>query len=84
MFARRVPKNEQYVDYHNKLLNLLEFTTVEVQVGKKKLKNARILIRRDGKRSLIGPDWLDQLNLHVGEVKETSEYNQTVNNIKNM
>ena len=48
IFARPVPKNEQYVGYHNKPLNLLGL----IQVGKKKLKNARILITRDGKRSL--------------------------------
>ena len=36
IFARPVPKHEQYVDYHNKPLNLLGFTTVDVQVGKKK------------------------------------------------
>ena len=82
IFVRAVPKNEQYVDYHNKPLNLLGFTTVEVQVGKKKLKNARILITRgNGKRSSIGRDWLNQLNFRVGEVKQKGEYNQTVNNI---
>ena len=69
------------MDDHNKPLSLLRFTTVEVQVGKKKLKNSRILITRDGKRSLIGRDWLNQLNFRVGEVKQKGEYNQTVNNI---
>ena len=36
VFARPVPKNEQYMDYHNKPLNLLGFTTVEVQVWEEK------------------------------------------------
>ena len=40
IFARPLPKTEQYVDYNNKPLNLLGFTTVNVQVGKRKLKNA--------------------------------------------
>ena len=36
IFARPVPKHEQYVDYNNKPFNLLGFTTVDVQLGKKK------------------------------------------------
>ena len=56
--ARPLPKTEQYVDYNNKPLNLLGLTTVNVQVGKRKLKNARKGITRDSKRSLNGRDWL--------------------------
>ena len=80
IFARPVPKHEHNVDYNNKPLKLLGFITVDVQVGKKK-KNARILITRDGKRSLIGRDWLNQLNFRVGEVTKNCEYNKTVNNL---
>ena len=79
IFARPVPKHEQYEDYNNKPLNLLGFTTVDVQVGK--IKNAKILITKDGKRSLIGRDWLTQLNFRVGEVTRNCEHNKTVNNI---
>ena len=39
IFAILLPKTEQYVDYNNKPLNLLGFTTVNVQVGKRKHKN---------------------------------------------
>ena len=74
IFARPLPKTEQYVDYNNKSLNLLGFMTVDVQVGKRKLKIARLVITRDGKRSLIGRDWLTQLNFRVGEANGNSEY----------
>ena len=67
IFARPVPKNEHYVNYHNKPLNLLGFTTVKVKVGERKLKNSRILITRDRKRSLIGRDWRNHLNFRVEE-----------------
>ena len=51
-FARPMPKQKQYVDYNNKPLNLLKFTTVNVNVGKN-IKNARIVFTRDGNRSLF-------------------------------
>ena len=49
------------------------FITADVQVGRKKNKNAKIVITRDGKRSLIGRDWLAQLNFRVGEANKNSE-----------
>ena len=39
----------------------------ECKSRKRTLKNARIVISRDGKRSLIGRDWLNQLNFRVGD-----------------
>ena len=54
MLARPLPQTEQYVDYNTKPLNLLGFMTADVKVGKITIKNARIVITRDGKRSLIG------------------------------
>ena len=75
------PFNEQYVDFNNKSLNLLGFTTVDVKVGKNKLKNARVLIKRVGKRSLVRRDWLNQLNFRVGEVTKICRDDQTANNI---
>ena len=53
-----MPKTERYVDYDNKPLNLLGYATVNVKVGKRTI---RVVITRDGKRSLIGRDWLNQL-----------------------
>ena len=81
IFARPMPKTEQYVDYNNKPLNLLGFTSVDVKVGKRTIKNARIFITRDGKRSLIGRDWLNQLNFRVREAGENSEYTNIIKSI---
>ena len=79
--ARPMPKSEQYVDYNNKQLNLLGFTNVIVKVGKKTIKIARIVISRDGKRSLVGRDCLNQVNFKVGEVNGNGEYSETINHI---
>ena len=69
------------MDYNNKPLNLLGFMTAEVKVGRKTIKTARIVITRDGKRSLIGRDWLNQLNFRVGETNGNSEYSNNIQNI---
>ena len=74
-------KHEQNVDYNNKPLNLLVLlglTTADVQVGKRRLKTGRIVITRDWKRSLVGRDWLNQLNFRVGESHENSEHTNSV------
>ena len=66
IFARPMPKSEQYVDYNNKPLNLLRFTNVNVKVEKRTIKNARIVISRYGKRPLIVRRCPNQLNFRVG------------------
>ena len=50
IFARPMPKNEEYVDYNGKPLNLIGFINVDVQLGKRTIKRARIVIARDGKK----------------------------------
>ena len=55
-FARPLPKGEEYVDYNGRPLNLLGLTTVDVKVGKKEIKKARVVITWDGKKSPIGRD----------------------------
>ena len=56
--ARHSPKSKEYVDYKGRPLNLLGNTTVDVKGGKKTIKNATVVIAREGKKSLIGRDWL--------------------------
>ena len=73
VFTRPLSKKEQFVDYNGKPLNLLGFFTVDVQVGKRNFKKERLVIARDGKRSLIGRHWLTQLNFLVAEAKPESE-----------
>ena len=50
-------------------------------MGKRNFKKARLVIARDGKRSLIGRDWLIQVNFHVAEAKPESEYNNNINHV---
>ena len=80
-FARPMPKTEQTVDYNNKPLKILRLMTVNVKVGKRTIKNAKTVISRDGKRSLIGRDWLNQLNFRVGEANGNYEYSNIINHI---
>ena len=82
ILARPMAKNECYVDYKNQPLNLVDFINVEVQVGKRKIKNARVNITQDGKRSLIGQVWLAQLDYHVGEVNSVIWHSSVVGHIK--
>ena len=81
LFARPIPNGEEYVDYNGRPLKLLGFTTVDVKVGKKEIKKARVVITRDGKKSLIGRDWLTSLNFRVADINNLNEYNNSLNNI---
>ena len=72
-------KKEVYVDYNGRPLNLLGYITVEVQVWKRIIKNAVMIIARDGKKSLLRRDWLAQLNFREAKAKQESEYNKNVN-----
>ena len=49
IFARPLSRNENYVHYINKPLNLVGFIQADVQVGQKKIKNPQIVATRDGK-----------------------------------
>ena len=55
--------------------------TADVKVGKRTIINVRIVITRDGKRSLIGRDWLHQINFRVREANWNSEYSNIIQNI---
>ena len=51
--------------------------------GARIIRIARIVITRDGKRSVFVRDWLEQLNFRVGEANKKSQYYNAVNNINN-
>ena len=40
IFAKPLPKNEEYVNFNGKLLNLIGFINLDVQVGKPTIKRA--------------------------------------------
>ena len=52
-----------------------------MQVRKRNIKKARLVIAICGKKSLIGRNWLIQLNFHVAEAKPESEYNNIINHV---
>ena len=74
IFALPIPRNEQYVDYNQKPLDLNGRINVNVEVGERKIKNVRILIARNGKSSLIGKEWLAQLQFKVEELSPDCEH----------
>ena len=54
---------------------------MDVKVGKRNNKNARIVNMRDEKRSLIRRDRLNQLNFRVEEANGNSQYTNIIQNI---
>ena len=83
IFARPLQKNEEYVDYNGKPQNLIGFINVDVQVGTRTIKRARIVIARERKKPLEktigGRDWLSQSNFRVAEASKEGECTNTVN-----
>ena len=75
----RCYKNE-YVDFNGKPINLTGVINVDVQVGKRTVKRARIVIARNGKK-LAGRDWLTQLNFRVAGASKEGECTNIVNGI---
>ena len=76
-----VSENGEYVDYNGRPLNLVGYITLNVEVGKQEMRGAKIVISRNGKKSLIGRDWLTKLNYRTIEAQNESEYKNIVNNI---
>ena len=60
VLARRLPENEEVVDYNERPLILLGYISVDVEMDRQKMRGARIMISRDGKRSLIGRNGLTE------------------------
>ena len=57
-----MPKDEEYVDFNKKKLNLLGYVFCQLEVGDSKLQKARILVAERGAKSLIGRDSLNAFN----------------------
>ena len=64
-FARLFLKTEEYVDYNERPLNLVGYITVDEELGKQKMRCGRIVLSRDGKKLLVGRDWLTKLNYRL-------------------
>ena len=59
LFVRPLPKDEKYVDYNKKPVNLLGYIFCELEVGDKYIRKARILVARPGAKSIVGRDWFN-------------------------
>ena len=62
-------------------MNLIGFINVAVQVGKRTIKRTRIVFAKDGKKSLVGRDWLTQLNFRLAEVRKIGAFTYFVNSL---
>ena len=60
IFVRPMPKKETFVDLNRQMLNQCECAS-----GKRGNQIARIVRIRNGTKSLIGRDWLAQLNFEL-------------------
>ena len=49
--VRRMKEGEQYVDFNDESLNLLGNVLCQLQVGDKYMKNARVLVAKEGMKS---------------------------------
>ena len=56
---RPLPKHEKYVGFDKKPLDTIGFIYCELDVGKKKIKKARVLVTRKGSKSILGRDWMN-------------------------
>ena len=81
IFVRKLSANEQNVNYNGRPLNLMRYVTVDVGIVKKKLKGTKIIVTRDGQRSLIVRDWLTKLNSCLAESQKESEYKTVLKKI---
>ena len=81
LFIRELPKDEEYVDFNKRKLQVLGYIFCHLEVGDSKLNKARILIANKGAKSLIGRDWLNAFNYKfVSPTK--SEGNSAIYTIK--
>ena len=60
LFARALPRSEKYMDFNQQPLKILQFIHVQLKVGTKEIKKARISVVVTGK-SLVGRNWLSAL-----------------------
>ena len=77
--VREMVENERYVDFNGKPLHLLGYVFCELQVNDSYVKKARILIAKEGTKSIIGREWLSTLNCQVAP-EQKGEFE--VNSIK--
>ena len=55
--VREIVKGERYVDFNGKPLQILGHVFCELQVNDVYIKKARVLIAKNGTKSIIGREW---------------------------
>ena len=73
--VRDLIKEEKYVDFNGKQLNLLGYVFCELQVGDSYIRKARVLVARKGYKSIIGREWLSTLRFSFTQEKGELEVN---------
>ena len=73
--VRDLIKEEKYVDFNGKPLNLLWYDFCELQVGDDYVKKARVLVARKGYKLTIGREWLSTLRFSLTQEKGELEVN---------
>ena len=63
--VRPMIKNERYVDFNGKPFKLLGYVICELQVNGKCIKKARILIAKNGTKSIIGREELSTVRYNL-------------------
>ena len=82
LFLRPIPKQEKYVDFNKRPLDLMGFINCELEVGKKKINKVRVLVARKGAKSIVGRDWLKLLGYKI-EQKKQGQSKKSINFISN-
>ena len=62
---RPMVDEEKYVDFNGKPLKLLGYVFCQLQVGEKVIKKARVLVAREGMKSIVGSEWFSTLKFKM-------------------
>ena len=63
--VRPMVDEEKYVDFNGQPLKLLGYVFCQLQVGEKVIKKARVLVAREGMKSIVGREWLSTLKFKM-------------------
>ena len=77
--VRQMIDNERYVDFNKKLLPLLGYMFVNLQVNGIRASKARVLVARRGAKPIVGRDWLTALRYKI--VHPTKEVEISINRV---
>ena len=84
-FVQPLPKNEIFVDYNKRPVNLMGYTFCELEVDGKYIRKAKILVARPGAKSIVDSHWLNYLHYPIEPKEKDKLFNSTnfVNNKPN-